>query len=170
MNEQTLFWTLAGLFFLLLAAVLLLRKRSGLPGGEVIYDDLSHEGSPAEVLSSSTYGIAGKPDMILRQGRTLIPVEIKSARGGERPYPSHVMQLAAYCLLIEEHYGIRPPYGILRYRDKQFEIPFTDRLTDELRMTLEKMRTEAPEKSLPAGCHGSRKCDRCGYAAYCQRP
>ena len=48
---------------------------------------------------------------MLRLGNALIPVEQKpSAR---RLQPSHILQVAAQCLLVEEAYGVRPPYGVV---------------------------------------------------------
>ena len=42
------------------------------------------------------------------------------------PYASHVFQLLAYCLLVESTTGQRPPYGILKYRNRTFAIDFTE--------------------------------------------
>jgi hypothetical protein len=36
--------------------------------------------------------------------------------------------LAAYCLLVEENFGVRSPHGILQYRDRAFAIDYTDDL------------------------------------------
>ena len=58
---------------------------------------------------------------------TIIPVEIKSCRSPRSgvPYPSHRVQLLAYCLLVEQTYGRAPPYGILCYGDgREFHIPW----------------------------------------------
>lgn len=168
MNEKTLLPILAGVFLLLLAILLILRKRSGLPDGERIYDDLAHDGRPVKTLYSLQYGLNGKPDLIIRRGKDLIPVEIKSAPGRERPYRSHKLQLAAYCLLVEEHYGIRPPCGILRYRDRQFEIPFSKELETELLSVLEALRSEDPQSELPSRCGNPKKCTHCGFSDICQ--
>ena len=50
---------------------------------------------------------------------TIIPVEIKSCRSPRSgvPYPSHRVQVLAYCLLVEEETHQPPPYGILCYGD-----------------------------------------------------
>ena len=42
------------------------------------------------------------------------------------------MQLAAYCVLVEREFGERPPYGLLRYRNRTFEIAFTHQLESEV--------------------------------------
>ncbi len=168
MNEKALIAILGGIFLLLLILVLRMKKSRNLPEGEWIYNDLTSDGKPTRTLYSSRYGLSGKPDMILKQGKELIPVEIKSAPGGDRPYPAHEMQLAAYCLLIGENYGIRPSHGILRYRDKQFTVTFTADLMDRLLDQLETMRKEEPEKELAPRCRNSRKCGRCGFSSICR--
>src|SRR5207302_361498 len=85
------------------------RSRLGLDGGVVVAADDSRLEVPT--LRSSRLGLVGRPDHLLRSGDALIPVEQKpSAR---RVQPSHVMQIAAQCLLVEETYGVRPPFGIV---------------------------------------------------------
>ena len=169
MNEKTLFILLGAAVLLLTAVILILIRKRGLPKGTLIYDDLAHDGTPADPFYSARYGLSGKPDMILRDGDRIIPVELKHTPGRERPFPGHTLQLAAYCLLIEEHYGIRPEYGIIRYRDKQFKVPFTKELERKLLSQMEAMRMEDPEKSLPPVCSQPRKCARCGFSEVCRR-
>ncbi len=158
---------LIGAFILLAAVLVLLSRKRGLPAGTVVYEDLVREGIPAKPLRSKRYGLSGQPDMLIRNGGQLIPVEIKSAPAGSRPYPSHVLQLAAYCLLVEESYGSRPSYGIIRYRDGQFEVPFTKDLQDELLRMMDKLRAADPDGELPPQCGNPRKCRHCGYTRLC---
>src|SRR5262245_58804320 len=71
------------------------RRSSGLPEGEIVYNDADSESG--EMLISERHGLCGKPDYLLEgDDDDLIPVEVKSAnapRGG-KPYRSHLMQLA----------------------------------------------------------------------------
>ncbi|RUL89462.1 Dna2/Cas4 domain-containing protein [Tautonia sociabilis] len=91
----------------LLAGVLLviaawrMREARGLASGQTLaLDDVS--------LYSTRYRLAGRPDRIVRIGKTVVPEEWKSAK---RLWPGHIAQMGAYFLLIEERYGVRPPYG-----------------------------------------------------------
>ncbi len=73
------------------------------------------------VLSRNLKGSARflDPDELRRlPDGTIVPVEIKSCRSPRSgvPYPSHRVQLLAYCALVEETYGRAPPYGILCFR------------------------------------------------------
>lgn len=63
------------------------------------------KGISGESLVSQRYGIAGKPDQIIMEGGYYIPVELKSSSRPRKPYRGHVLQLAAYCLILEEVTG-----------------------------------------------------------------
>ncbi len=93
----------------------------------VVAVDLASKGG-MPLLSSSRYRLRGRPDELrrLEDGR-MVPVEIKSGRTPRQgsPYPSHRVQLLAYCLLIEENLGTVPPYGLLIYGDgTEFRVPW----------------------------------------------
>lgn len=94
----------------------------GIPDGNILYTDLNR---PAKPLFSKRYRITGKPDYIVLDDKlnVPIPVEVKSGYA-DKPYWNHVLQLAAYCLLIEETYGKPVPYGLIVYGDgSQHRIP-----------------------------------------------
>src|SRR5262249_7307548 len=124
MNLSTLFPFLSAAAFLLaivalamLAASNRFRRQSGLPKGEVVYEDAS--GLAGESLVSRRLGLSGKPDYLLedRDG-SLIPIEVKSgyAPRGDQPHESHLLQLAAYFFLIEDVLRRPTRYGLIRYR------------------------------------------------------
>jgi hypothetical protein len=74
--------------------------------GRILYTDTE---ANREVLTSDRYNLSGKPDYILEEHGELIPVERKSRAVDSRgAYDSECLQLAAYCLLVEERYG-KPP-------------------------------------------------------------
>jgi hypothetical protein len=73
----------------------------------------------------------GKPDYLLQRREGLIPVEVRPTRRAKQPYESDMMQLAAYCLLVEVCLGERPPYGLLRYANHTFRIDYDDALRDD---------------------------------------
>ncbi len=102
---------------LLLVGVARKRRGLGILAGERVSRDTSE--TPGPLLVAETVPLRGKPDYLIRQDGFLIPVEIKTAeRAPAQAYQNHVAQLYAYCLLVEEHYGIRPPYGVIRYLDR----------------------------------------------------
>ncbi len=160
------------LLLLLAGAVLLwlarrLRARSGLPAGRVVAADVGSWRRLDRPLFSRRYGLTGRPDYVVADGADLIPVEVKSARAPARPYTSHVLQLAAYCLLIAETSGRRPPYGILRYADRTFRIPYTRELEGQLIGILEAMRDDLAAGDAPRRHQDPRRCAACGYREVC---
>ena len=169
-------------FFALLALGLLLlwlaqrgRARSGLPQGRVVYTDTGGWNRLERPLFSRELLLTGKPDYLVADGADLIPIEVKSSRapalrpgsGQAQPYHSHILQLAAYCLLVEECYQRRPPYGIIKYTDRTFEVDYTDELEDELLATLDDMRDDLADKDAPRNHDEPRRCQACGYHQHC---
>ena len=149
---------LLGLAFLLLA--FWLRRRMRLPSGLILSSDAGAQ--PGRLLSSERYGLHGRPDYLIRQGRQVIPVELKP--GQDRPYPSAIMQLMAYCLLVEEHYG-RPDHGLLLLRSGAHRIAYTDARRAELLATLAAMRDAPP---VPHRNHQQpARCRACTFAPVC---
>lgn len=169
MNERTILYIFIGLFFLLLALSILLHILIKARPAEVVNQDLFPDGEiPSKTLFSEKHKLVGKPDIILKKGFEYFPVEVKSSTAKDKPYPSHILQLAAYCLLIEEHYRIRPSYGILRYKNKEFKIPYTKELRSSLLTQIKSLRNTDPERDeLPPLSENNRKCRHCGYAWYC---
>jgi len=161
------------LFLLLVGAVLLwlarrLRARSGLPAGRVVAADVGPWRRLDRPLFSRRHGLTGRPDYVVADGADLIPVEVKSARAPARPYASHILQLAAYCLLVAETSGRRPPYGILRYADRTFQIPYTRELEEQLLEVLEAMRDDLAAGDAPRRHQDPRRCAACGYREVCE--
>ncbi|MGQ9717323.1 MAG: CRISPR-associated protein Cas4 [Anaerolineae bacterium] len=160
------------LLLLLFGAVILwlarrLRARSGLPAGRVVAADVGSWRRPDRPFFSYRYRLTGRPDYVVDSGADLIPVEVKSAHALARPYESHVLQLAAYCLLIAETSGRRPPYGILRYVNRTFRIPYTQRLEERLIKVLEAMRDDLAAGDAPRRHQDPRRCAACGYRKVC---
>ncbi len=97
-----------------------------------------------KVLYSETYDLRGKPDYIFRKigSRKIVPVELKSACIGNAPVPHYgdYLQLAAYFLLLEDVYGVRPRFGFLKYQDHMFLIRNQRKMRQEVIQTMQKMR------------------------------
>ena len=87
---------------LLLRRARRLHEQTGLPQGRVIYADTGAWSRCEQPLFSRRYLLTGRPDYLVDDRRAKIPVEVKSTPSPPSPYRSHVLQLAAYCLLVEE--------------------------------------------------------------------
>ncbi|MBC7234548.1 MAG: CRISPR-associated protein Cas4 [Chloroflexi bacterium] len=142
------------------------QRLAGLPRGRIIYaDGADWQRSPP--LRAPAFCLVGKPDYVIRKGRDTIPIELKPGRRANEPYEADVLQLAAYCLLLEEATGKRPPYGLLRYRECTFRIPYTHRLRQTLLDILQEMRRDLSATSVPRSHQDPRRCAHCGYRAVC---
>lgn len=146
-----------------------LHESSGLPYGRVIYSDTIPDlWLPQDrPLYSPEHRLTGKPDYIVQTLEGLIPVEVKSSTAPEIPYWGHVLQVAAYCLLIEEEMGQTPPYGLLKYADALFEIDYTDELRDELLDTMDIMREGYAAGYVKRSHHEAARCAACGFRTQC---
>ncbi len=117
----------------LLLVVLAMRRRwkRGLGSGETVaLDDVT--------LFSERLKLVGRPDRIVRQGKHLIPEEWKSSK---RVNQGHKLQLGTYFLLIEEEYGVRPPFGVVVLGDgSRIEVKNTEGLRSEVLGVAEKIR------------------------------
>ncbi len=167
---------IAGALLLLCTALLVLwlsgrqQHAAGLPAGRVIYSDTGGGRKVEKPLYDPDFGLTGKPDYLVEEkGGMLIPVEVKSGRAPSLPYDSHVFQLAAYCLLVEQTYGKRPAYGILRYRDRSFSIDYSPELENELLDLLEMIRQQDKRGEASRSHNEPARCARCGYRRFCNQ-
>ncbi|MGQ9627715.1 MAG: CRISPR-associated protein Cas4 [Anaerolineae bacterium] len=135
-----------------------------LPDGKVVYADAGLMERP---LFSPRYGLRGKPDYLIEQGGYKIPVELKSSPAPCSPYLSHMLQLAAYCLLIEEEYGHPPPYGLIQYQDASFTVDYTPALKERLLSTLEEMRAACAADDVLPNHRSPSRCRGCGFREEC---
>ena len=147
----------------------LLRRRAGIPAGRVVYSDTRSWRECPDALYAPSVNLAGKPDYLVQRLRYTIPVEVKSGRAPDEPYRSHVLQLAAYCLLVEEAYGQRPPYGLIHYDDRTFAINYTRELEDELVDTIDWMREDMRDGQAERNHNDPARCQGCSYAVYCDQ-
>jgi CRISPR-associated exonuclease Cas4 len=144
-----------------------LQQQTGLPRARVVYDDASASRIESPPLVDHRWKIAGRPDYLLEQNGGYIPVEVKPTRRANQPYESDLMQLAAYCHLVEVHYGIRPTHGLLRYANHTFEIPYTDEVEEALGETL-RLMAEMERKGTAHRSHQQpARCRSCSQRAYC---
>ncbi len=145
------------------------RQETGLPPGRVIYTDTGAWDRCERPLFSARYRLTGRPDYLVRTDRGLIPVEVKSGSAPAQPYRSHLLQLAAYCLLVEEQEGRAPPYGILKYRNRAFEVDDTPALRRELLTTLDRIRRDRRARRVKRSHNDPRRCRGCGYRQRCEQ-
>ncbi len=162
------------LAFLLFAILLLWYssrqvKAAGLPTGRIVYTDTRGWGKLEAPLYYAPLELTGKPDYLVEKDDHLIPVEVKSGRTPTAPYDSHLYQLAAYCLLVEKSYNIRPPYGIIHYQDRDFLVDYTSELESSLLDLLVEMKHDGLQPDIARSHDQPSRCASCGYRPICDQ-
>jgi len=165
---------LIGLALLLLlvgiAAVVLSRRARraiGLPAGRIVYADTS----PGSVLHAHYFRASinspAKPDYLVRDGRAIIPAEIKASRApADGPRTGHTLQLAAYCLLVEETERTRPPYASssMPMRRSEWTIPGA---SPSAGRDAEQHAARFGARQAHRSHADPARCRRCGFRAAC---
>lgn len=131
--------------------------------GEIEYIDMDK----AKAFKSEKYGLSGRPDYIIKLDAGLIPVEEKKGRTPRGPLFSHILQVAAYCMLIEEVEGKAPPYGILKYPEHEHEIEFNEDLKVVVLEKLDEMRKILVTEVCHRNHERPGKCNSCSRRAVC---
>src|SRR5258708_423514 len=181
MIRSILFPAGLGLLLFALAIIILLRNERlyqrrrliaerhralGLPVGELVYEDADGQGT---LLFSDQYPLTGKPDYVVRldDGR-LVPVELKlSTQNVTTPYNNHAIQVAAYCLILEDYSEQPPTHGILRYADREFTIDYTPALRRKVIKLLAEMERCSEQQPPPLARQRAAKCRVCAFQPVC---
>jgi CRISPR-associated exonuclease Cas4 len=157
-------------------------KRSGLPTGALLYSDTGRPVgriAPAQVgrggqkqerpLVSRALWLTGRPDYLIEAEGGIVPVEIKSTAcpAGGRPYDSHIAQLAAYCLLVEDVLGATVPYGVVKYRDREVRVEYTPELKEYALALIEEMSEAAKAEDVHRSHEEQRRCAGCSLRDVC---
>lgn len=142
------------------------KEKYNIQKGSITYSDLN---KPAKPLFSKKYLIAGKPDYIVNKDGRDIPVELKTG-SCKTPRKNHILQLAAYCHLLEEKYGQFVPYGILVYNNREvYNIEFNPKIRFELESTIKKMRGILKTNRIELNHNDKNRCKNCSMRKYCKQ-
>jgi CRISPR-associated exonuclease Cas4 len=145
------------------------RRETGLGVGRVTYVDTGAWDRCERPLFSSRHALTGRPDYLVRLREGVVPVEVKSGTAPRQPYRAHILQLAAYCILVEEQEGRAPPHGIIKYADRAFEVDYTPGLRAELLDTLDAIRRNLHARDVDRDHDEPARCQGCGYRGRCDQ-
>ena len=137
--------------------------------GRVIFTDHNQWGTIEKPLYDPIFNLTGKPDYIVERDEVIIPVEMKSGRVTTAPYDSHIYQLAAYCLLIEKSFGIRPPHGILHYSNQDIAVDYTPQLEEDIIGLLRDIRAQDQRRNIGRSHDSPNRCRRCSFLSICDQ-
>jgi CRISPR-associated exonuclease Cas4 len=140
------------------------KRRERRVDGTISYVDTNHG---SRLLRSAKYGLSGRPDYILKVEGEQVPVEVKSGRTPRGPLFSHILQVAAYCLLLSEETGKPVSHGILRYETVEHEIEFDGQLRNLLLQKLDEMRQLSRTGNVHRNHNRPGKCANCSRREMC---
>jgi CRISPR-associated exonuclease Cas4 len=173
MNLQVMATTLVVLAIFLFLQAARSRKKTGIPAGEVFYQDLPGQPFFGEPMRSNALGISGKPDCLVRTADGTVPVELKisskpPARGGV--YANHMIQALAYCALVEDQIKVRVPYALVIYAGQQVgKVEFTDERRRWLLETIHEVELARARLTAARNHEHRGRCVGCGVRSSCNQ-
>jgi CRISPR-associated exonuclease Cas4 len=129
-------------------------------------DDIAAGGKKPKMFFSEKYGLRGRPDLILIEDGKHVPVELKTGRTPRGPLFSHILQLAAYMLLVEEEFET-PKEGVLRYSERDDKIEWSNELKMMVTFKLEEMREKLKTGEVHRNHNRAGKCRGCSRRSGC---
>ncbi len=132
---------------------------------QIAYVD-SNDRKP-KLFISKRYGLSGRPDFVLLIDDEHIPVEVKTGRVPRGPLFSHILQVAAYCLLIEEEFGAAPSHGIVRYGQNENVVDYDNSLKEMVLLKLEEIRRTMESGNAHRNHNKPGKCIHCSRRQKC---
>lgn len=141
------------------------RAKYEMATGSLVYVDSERE--KPKLFISKRYGLSGRPDAVLLEGDIHIPVEVKTGRTPRGPLFSHILQIASYCLLMEEEYGKAPPYGVIRYGDGSHDIEYNEDLKKLVLQKVGEMRACLSKGEAHRNHNRPGKCVHCSRRSVC---
>jgi CRISPR-associated exonuclease Cas4 len=118
-------------------------------------------------LVSEELGLSGKIDLLIVSPQGYFPVDFKYTRG--RPRHNHIMQLAAYAVLVEEFFQTTVDVGLiyLAPMEELVSIRMTRELKDRVTLRLQEIRNMVREGILPPPTPERARCEECEFRNYC---
>lgn len=133
-------------------------KRYGLSEGERKYNIW---------LKSTSLGISGKLDMLIRTQSDNHPVDFKNTSGN--PGENHLYQLGAYALLVEENFSCQVKRGFI-YLIPQKDCRIVEIDEDskrKVRQKIHEIKEIMKNEAMPKPTKNRGKCYDCEYKNYC---
>jgi CRISPR-associated exonuclease Cas4 len=136
--------------------------------GRSKHNDQSERGGwiTERYFRSDRFGIHGKIDVV-EDGDMLTPIERKRAESGDY-YPSDEVQLAGYCMLLEDAVGepVNVGYIYLYSTDTRHTIRISEKHRRTVREIISRIETMSVD-DLPPLTDNPSKCEACSAREYC---
>ncbi len=121
---------------------------------------------PDREYVSTTQGLAGRPDALIREDEKVIPIERKPL--AKKLRDRYVVQMLVYLRLVEEFEGIKPPHGYLLLGPKCRRVKITNSETKQMWVSglIAEMR-RILEGGTPVPTPHPMKCAKCDVRDRC---
>lgn len=131
--------------------------------GEELWNSLMPKVKTEYSVQSIKLGIKGRIDRLECYHNALLPVELKSGNPPkEGVWDGHRVQVAAYALLLEDHFNTAVPEAIVQYVDHNLRrsVVLNPFLREQVIEITANVKNCLENKALPKGC-GREKCSAC---------
>lgn len=138
--------------------------------GEELWQKLTPKIRTEYRIISKKLEITGIIDQLEVYENFIVPVELKTGScPSDGVWPSHRIQLAAYALLIEEHFNIKVKEGVINYLDAKIKrhIIFNPYHKAEIVDMISLVKELIDAKSPPDIEKNENKCSKCGIRNIC---
>ena len=121
-------------------------------------------------IESDELRLKGRVDQVHVYDKEYIPFELKT---GKMPqdgvWPSHRIQIAAYSLLLQEHFKKPVKEGFVYYLDskQKRQIVINPYMVDEVKQLVDDIIELLKSKNIPDFCSNENKCRKCGLREKC---
>jgi CRISPR-associated exonuclease Cas4 len=140
------------------------RRAAHMITGDIKYVDT--RGGRSELLVSKKYRLRGRPDYILAVENSFVPVDIKTGRVPKGPLFSHILQVAAYCMIVEDTKGACH-HGIIKYGNTEHEVDLDDGLKTLVLAKADEIRKAMKDGGAHRNHNRPGKCVSCSRRAAC---
>lgn len=120
-------------------------------------------------LHDPSWGLSGKPDYVVETEDGVVPVEVKTGRTPDRPFPSHRLQVASYLRLLEANGAALAGHGMLTYPEGVFKVHWDEETQAELREVLARMATALDEGKADRDHAHPGRCRGCARREFCDQ-
>ncbi|MDI6757586.1 MAG: PD-(D/E)XK nuclease family protein [Endomicrobiia bacterium] len=140
---------------------------------EVLYEDSSEGGGALSMWLTDDTMLYGRPDLVVKDKATgdVRVIDYKSGLKKRSIFFNYQVQLAAYFLLVENEFGVKPSAGVIKYLEDESEDSiandpaFKDRVMKEAVALAETKRALSADENLEI--HRSHndavKCNTCEF-------
>lgn len=133
---------------------------------DLIYPKIRTEAT----LESQELGIRGKIDKIEFHEDRIVPVELKTGQSSRTgPWNDHIIQVAAYCMLLEKEHNQKVSHGLIIYYNPRIvhNVSINPFMVDEVLSLIGEVNSMLKQDSPPPLAENPNKCSICGLKDTC---